>query len=212
MEVISILEFIGTAAFAISGALLGIEKRLDLFGVIFMAITTAVGGGIFRDLIIGTIPPSAIKDPIFSIIAIVCAVITFMFYTHISKFKISMVLSDAIGLGVFTAVGSNAAVNNGVIGCFGIVTMGVLTGVGGGILRDMFIKQIPNVFKKEVYAVACVIGGLTFYFIYPYVSRIIAMYISSITTFCVRMIAVKYNINLPAGNNKFFIDKEMIDI
>lgn len=170
MEVISVLEFIGTAAFAISGALLGIEKRLDLFRVIFMAITTAVGGGIFRDLIIGTIPPSAIKDPIFSIIAIVCAVITFMFYTHISKFKISMVLSDAIGLGVFTAVGSNAAVNNGVI------------------------------------------GGLTFYFIYPYVSRIIAMYISSITIFCVRMIAVKYNINLPAGNNKFFIDKEMIDI
>ena len=211
MALINFLEIVGTIAFAISGAMVGIQKKLDIFGITFMAVTTAVGGGIFRDLIIGNIPPNAFKDPTFSLIAIVCAFLTCIFYKEISKFKFSIVLSDAIGLGVFTAIGSNAALNNDITGTFAIIVMGLLTGVGGGILRDVFTKNIPFVFRKEIYAVACILGSIVFCIIYPFTSRVFALYVTFIITFLVRILSIKYDIHLPTATKDIIINNEMAD-
>ncbi|WP_027632585.1 trimeric intracellular cation channel family protein [Clostridium hydrogeniformans] len=211
MALINFLEIIGTIAFAISGAIVGIQRKLDIFGITFMAVTTAVGGGIFRDLIIGNIPPNAFKDPTFSLIAMGCAFLTCFFYNVICKFKLSIVLSDAIGLGVFTAIGSNAALNNGINGTFAVIVMGLLTGVGGGILRDVFTKNIPFVFRKEIYAVACIIGSIVFCIIYPFTSRVIALYVTFIITFSVRILSVKYDLNLPGATKEITMSNEMAD-
>ena len=207
MVLINIFVIIGTIAFATSGALIGIEKRLDLFGVIFLSITTAVGGGIIRDLMIGTVPPVAFIEPTYCIISVISSLITFALYKNIIKLKNIIIILDAIGLGVFTAIGSSTAFMHNMKQPFIVVTMGVITGIGGGLLRDVFVKDIPYVFKKEIYAVASIAGGLGLYFTYNADSKILSLYVCFIITFIVRVLAVRYNINLPTY--KADIDQSM---
>lgn len=143
MFLLSSFEVIGTIAFAISGALVGIEKKLDLFGIIFLSITTAVGGGIYRDIIIGRTPPIAFVNPTSSIISIITALIVFACNEKVGRFQKVITISDALGLGVFTAIGCRTAVLHGANNGFLVIAMGLGTGVGGGILRDVFVKNIP---------------------------------------------------------------------
>lgn len=200
MILISIFEILGTIAFAISGALIGIEKKLDLFGVIFLSITTSVGGGIFRDLIIGNTPPAAFTKPIYCMVSIGAGMFTFMFYTRTVKYEDIISITDAIGLGVFTALGSNTAMIHCPSEPFLVITMGLITGVGGGILRDVFVKDIPFVFKKEIYAVASIMGAFGVYFTHGYVPEIVSLYICFGITFIVRILALRFKINLPVAN------------
>lgn len=202
MLLINVFEMIGTVAFAISGALIGIEKRLDLFGVIFLSIVTSVGGGIFRDLIIGATPPAAFVKPVYFVISIASAILTCIFYKHIIRFKNIIMLSDAIGLGVFTAIGSNAALMHGMKQPFMVITMGLFTGIGGGILRDVFVKDIPFVFRKEIYAVASIVGALGLYFTRSCLSSMLTLYICFLLTFVIRVLSVVYKLNLPAFSNE----------
>ncbi len=197
MTLLNFFVIIGTIAFAISGSLIGIEKRLDLFGIIFLAITTAVGGGIFRDIIIGSIPPAAFVDPSFCIISIIIAIAVFILYEKTHKFEKIIMISDALGLGVFTAIGCRTAIIHGANNAFFVITMGLITGVGGGILRDVFVKDVPYVFKKEIYALASIIGALFYYFIYKYLPDIISLYICCAVVLVVRVIAILFKINLP---------------
>lgn len=197
MFLLNSFNIIGTIAFAISGALVGIEKKLDIFGITFLAITTAVGGGIFRDIIIGNIPPIAFVDPIFCVISIITALAVFILYKKINKLEKIIMISDALGLGVFTAIGCRAAIMYGASNAFFVITMGMITGVGGGILRDVFANNIPFVFKKEIYALASIIGALCFYFLYRYLPDIISLYICCAVVFVVRVLAIIFKINLP---------------
>lgn len=206
MLLLYIFDYLGTIAFAVSGALLGIKKELDIFGVIFLAITTAVGGGIFRDVMIGTIPPTALTKPIYCILGIIFAILTFILNDKIIKLQNIILIMDAIGLGVFTAIGSNSAFTNGYDEIFVVVVMGLLTGVGGGILRDVFVNDIPLVFRKEIYAVASIIGAISFYFANIIFTNNIAMYICFLITFLIRILAIMHKLNLPivrAGNIKY---------
>lgn len=200
---LNIFEVIGTVAFAISGALIGIEKRLDIFGINFLAITTALGGGIFRDILIGNTPPTAFVNPRYMILAIIVALITYKFHSKVRKLQGIISLCDSIGLAVFAAIGANAAVSNGFDEPLIIIAMGIFTGVGGGILRDVFVKDIPFVFKKEVYAVACLLGAAAFYFVYNRVSREVALYVCFLVTFVTRILSVKFDLNLPAKREIF---------
>lgn len=202
MILMNFFEILGTIAFAISGALLGVQKKLDIFGVSFLAVVTAVGGGIFRDIIIGTIPPAAFQNPKYCLISIVTAVITFQMHKDMNKLKNVVLISDAIGLGIFTVVGASAAFSHGITGAFIIVSTGMFTGIGGGILRDVSVQHIPVVFRKEIYAVASMIGALAFYICYKYISKETSIYIGFTVTFMVRMISVKYNLNLPVCKQK----------
>jgi len=196
-------EIIGTIAFAISGALIGIRKKLDLFGVIFLAVTTAVGGGIFRDILIGITPPTAFINPTACIISIITALVVFFFYDEkFNKLEKIVTISDALGLGVFTAVGCRTAMLHNVDGIFAVVFIGMCTGVGGGIVRDILVKDIPFVLKKEIYAIASIIGALFYYLIRQYFSDIISLYTCCLLIFVIRLLAIKFNINLPVRKNK----------
>lgn len=205
MILINSFEIIGTIAFAISGALVGVEKKLDLFGVIFLSITTAVGGGIFRDIIIGSTPPVVFIKPGYCIISIVTALLTFYFYEQIIKLKNVVLISDAIGLGVFTAVGAKAALNHNLNQVFIVISMGLITGIGGGILRDVFTKNIPLVFRKEIYAMASIAGALGLYFAQN-LSDSLSTYICFSITFVVRIFAVLLNLHLPSPKTKIAAD------
>lgn len=197
MIVWNTFEIIGTIAFAISGALIGIEKKLDIFGVIMLSVTTAVGGGIIRDTFIGNTPPLSFRDPSFTIISIISALAVCLAYSKISKFKNTILFFDAIGLGAFTATGASLAVQHNLNTLFIMIVLGLATGVGGGVLRDIFVQEIPYVFRKEVYAVASIIGGATFYYAQPFMTGNLPLYFCFVLTVGIRLYCIKFNINLP---------------
>ena len=162
------LDFIGTIAFAISGAFVGIRKEMDIFGVNVLAITTACGGGVVRDLLIGNIPPKMFQNPFYVLTAAVVANVVFLLmYLHrrvpqkmAPVYDWTLFCFDTLGLAAFTVGGVTTGVNAG----FGdngflLVFLGFLTGVGGGTLRDMMANRIPDIFVKHIYALASIAGG-----------------------------------------------------
>lgn len=197
-----IFEIMGIMAASVSGALVGIVRGMDIFGVVFLAVTTSVGGGIIRDLLLGSTPPQAFLNPVFCLVAIITALIAVNFSKRIVRLKYVIVFFDALGLGVFTGLGSEAAVSNGFTDPFIVISMGLATGIGGGILRDILAQQIPFVFRKEVYAITCIMGSTAFYFFRPVFSMTIALYICFLVTFITRILCVKYKISIPPLRKK----------
>ena len=197
MNVLNIFEIIGTIAFAAAGALAGIQKKLDVFGVFMLALTTAVGGGIIRDVFIGISPPTAFVYPLFTIISLITAIIACFGYQWLNKLNNVILICDAIGLGAFTAAGANMAFVYEYNRLFLTVMMAVLTGVGGGVIRDIFVRDIPFIFHKEVYAVASIIGAVCFFYSKPLLPGNGPMYLCFVVTVLIRIICMKYNINLP---------------
>lgn len=192
-----IFEVIGTIAFAVAGALIGIKKRLDIFGVLILAITTAVGGGIFRDIIVGNMPPMVFKNPSFLFLSIISALLVCFCYKHITKFTTAINVFDAIGLGAFAATGSDMALHYDGNTLLLVIALSVITGVGGGAIRDVMIREIPFVFCKEIYAVAVIIGALTFYWANQSLPTPFPLYICFFVTIAVRLVSMKYELNLP---------------
>jgi len=197
MDVLNIFEIIGTVAFAAAGALTGIQKRLDVFGVFILALTTAVGGGIVRDIFVGVTPPTAFIFPLFTIISLMTAIVVCFVYPWFNKFNHIIVLCDAIGLGAFTATAANMSFVYEYNRLFVTVMMAVLTGVGGGLIRDLFVGDVPFIFQKEVYAVASLIGAVCFFYTKPFLAGNGAMYLCFGVTVAIRIICMKYDINLP---------------
>ena len=207
MDVFFLMEMIGTVAFACSGAMVAIEKRLDLLGIIVLGETTAVGGGMIRDIIIGIHPPALFVDPIYVIAAFVSVMVLFVavkyFYQSADILESPMYeavlnLLDAIGLGAFTVVGIDTAVGAG----FGeykflMIFLGVITGVGGGILRDMMAGQTPAVLSKHVYACASIAGAVCYVILMNYTGEGPAMVVSAILVTVIRVLARHYKWNLP---------------
>ena len=197
MIALSIFEIVGTIAFAVSGAILGIQKKLDIFGVFMLAVTTAVGGGVLRDILIGTVPPMALVEPKLVIVSLISTIVVCCGYKWLAKFNNIIQICDAVGLGAFTVLGGNMAILKGMDTLFIIIVVGVATGVGGGIIRDMFAQEIPLVFRKEIYAVASILGAVTLYYAAKFFSIAVAMYLSFLVTVVIRIICVKYNVQLP---------------
>lgn len=196
MDLLLILEIIGTIAFSISGALVAIENKMDIFGVVVLGLTTAVGGGIIRDLILGITPPSIVNSPMFIVLAVVVAIIVFLpsIRNYIAKMDILIMLMDSIGLAVFTIVGVEASLtyNNLVLSLF----TGVITGVGGGVLRDIFAKTNLYIFTKHFYACASLIGALISFYLFKFNDNL-AIVLGFIVIFVLRICAAKYKWNLP---------------
>lgn len=201
------MEIVGTVAFAVTGALVAIEKDLDYYGIIFLGVVTAVGGGILRDILIGLEIPKSLADPEFVFISIVTCVIVILFYSHIKYLDRLITLCDALGLAAFTAIGSVAAIRAGYDSTFIIITTAMFTGIGGGIIRDVCAGRVPFVFEKEVYAVASMTGALAFAIARMYVPPVLVMYISFGITFAIRMISVKFDIHLPKVKKKEYSDE-----
>lgn len=205
---ILVLELIGTCAFAISGAVLGITKRFDIFGVIFSGIITALGGGTIRDILLGNLPPAMFKNYIYLIFAVSACLITFLaarilkskFSEHISIIDRVNNIFDALGLGVFTIAGMNVAINSGFgDNFFFVVFLGMTTGCGGGILRDVIVSDVPFVLRKRIYAVASIAGGVLYYLLYISFScpAVIATILSIVLIFALRLLASVFKWDLP---------------
>ena len=197
---IFIMELIGTVAFAISGAVQAIKVKMDIFGVAVMGLVTAVGGGIIRDLVIGQIPPAVFQNPIYAIVALITSLLVFFIAprAHISKWgEKSLYIADSIGLAVFTAVGVDIASAAGHKGLTLWLFVGVITGVGGGVMRDVFCGEIPYIFRKHIYATASLLGVLVIYWLSFIMNFLTASIIGAAVIVIVRLIAMLLHLNLP---------------
>ena len=201
------LEIIGTVAFAVSGAFVAIKVRFDIFGVLVIGCITAVGGGITRDMLIGATPPAIFSKIYIVGIACLASLIVFI-VAYIKRKKFDEIreriehinnIFDAIGLAAFTVMGTEIAFTNGISeNVFLSITIGVLTGVGGGVLRDILTETPPYIFKKHVYALASIIGSILYYLIRLWVNdTILPSIVAMIFIIGIRLLATKYRWDLP---------------
>ncbi len=198
---IYVLDLFGTVAFAITGAFKAIERKFDVVGILLLATITGVAGGTIRDVILGRIPNS-ISDPTYVILKIESGIIIFFLYSRLKKHWNLFLKFDAIGLGVFTIIGATFAYNIFGLNFLAILLAGILTAVGGGILRDIFVNQVPIVFVKEFYLSASFIGIVVFSVILYFTDDLYyATIVGIILTTSLRLIAMKYNWNLPKVKN-----------
>lgn len=209
ISVFFIIEIIGTIAFASSGAMVAIKKNLDLLGIIVLGVMTAVGGGLLRDIIIGRTPPALFVESAYVIAAFITVLVLFSivrFHQQIlnshslETYEKVMNVFDAIGLGAFTVVGIDTAIAAGYQQYHFLVTfLGVLTGVGGGILRDIMAGQTPYILKKHVYASASIIGAIAYQLLLIFTHSGSATIISAMLVILIRLLATKYRWNLPTA-------------
>ena len=194
---IYILDLFGTMAFAVTGAFKAIEHKSDIVGILLLATITGVAGGTIRDVIMGQFPNS-LSDPVYVIITVLSGVAIFFLYSHLKKHWNLFLKFDAIGLGVFAIIGATFAYNLVGLNFLAIMLAGMLTAVGGGILRDVFVTQVPIVFVKEFYVSASFIGITVFYFTLYFGGELYsATILGIILTTTLRLIAMKFNWNLP---------------
>jgi len=154
-----VADLVGVAVFAASGASAGIAKRLDLFGIAFVGFVAALGGGIVRDLVIGAVPPLAFGDWRYAVTAVVASLAVFWLHPQLSRWRRSVLLLDAAGLGLFTVTGTLKALDAGVP-AVGACLIGMLTAIGGGLARDLLTGEIPVVLQRDIYAVAALGGAI----------------------------------------------------
>lgn len=199
-----ILELIGTAAFAVSGAMIAFRKNMDLFGVCALGLTTACGGGLIRDVMLGNLPPAMFREPIYAMTAIAVSVIIFMpvirrklMGSH-RVYDVVMLAADSAGLGIFTVAGVSAAEAAGYgSNIFFSVFLGTITGVGGGMIRDMMAGMPPYIFVKHIYACAAILGAIICALLWPLLGKTAAMIIGGTAIFAIRLLAAHFRWSLP---------------
>ena len=203
---IEIMNLIGDVAFAVSGAMTAIEKKMDIFGVCMLGIVTTVGGGMTRDVLLGIVPPVALRHPLDIGVATLVSCIVFVWVArkkhrnqNQNPITTNMLnVSDAIGLGIFTVIGINVA--QGQLkdaDAFIMIVVGVITGVGGGVLRDVFSGSIPYIFKKHVYALASAVGAIAYVVLDDFVGVVWATLLCAVLVIVIRLLATYYRWNLP---------------
>lgn len=202
---ILVLELIGAAAFAVSGAMTGIRKNMDIFGAFVLALTVAVGGGIIRDIILGAFPPAMFQNPIYALTAFLTCLIVFIPQVRdlLERSSRVMLLADSIGLGIFTVSGAMRAFEvseNPTV--FLAVFVGVITGVGGGLLRDVMAGDMPYVFVRHIYATASIAGALLFCILMPYTNGYVAMLSGAVLIVLIRLLASHYRWSLPKPGSR----------
>lgn len=202
--VLLIFEIIGTISFAISGAVTALQKKMDIFGVVILGLTTAVGGGVIRDLILGQTPPATFQNPLYALVAVVTAVVVFfpavrrLFDRHHRSYELVLLVMDSLGLGVFTVVGIRTAygVSHG-FSLFLLIFVGVVTGIGGGVMRDVLAGDTPYIFVKHFYATASLIGAVLCVVCWPLLGETWAMVCGAAMVVLLRLLAAHFHWSLP---------------
>ncbi len=205
---IYILALVGTAACSVSGAAAAIRKKLDLFGVLFVSAATGLGGGILRDILLSNLPPAMFRDPAFIIVSVTVTLFVFLVARFFKDYfqrehrHLERVINffDAVGLGAFTVLGINTALHMGFDdNPFFLVFLGMTTGVGGGVLRDLLLNKIPSIFTKHIYAVAVIAGAVLYVTLFRYVSlpELWCALVTVVTVIILRMLATHFRWNFP---------------
>lgn len=197
MNIAVALDLVGTLVFALSGALVGVRRDLDLFGIAVLAVSAGTGGGVLRDLLLGIAPPAALTNELYLPVALVAAGIGFFYHPGIAKLSSSVRLLDAVGLGFFAIAGTLKALDNGQ-GAVVAVLLGVLTGVGGGVIRDVLVAEVPVVLRQEIYALAALVGAAAFVALREAeVTKAIAVPASVALVVALRILAMRRNWQAP---------------
>lgn len=202
--ILSIFELIGTIAFAISGAIIGMGHRMDIFGVCILGITTACGGGMLRDIILGLTPPAMFLNPQYVLVATTSSLLFFLPAVrrlcgkNLKIYDTMMLITDAIGLGAFTVCGMRVAIQAGYYeNMFLVIFVGVITGVGGGLLRDIFAGDRPYIFIKHIYACASILGGLLCYLLWEPLGAEVSMMVGCALVIVIRLCSAHFRWSLP---------------
>nr|WP_298993197.1 trimeric intracellular cation channel family protein [uncultured Polaribacter sp.] len=204
MELVYILDILGTLAFAISGALVASDQKLDLFGVIIIAFVTAVGGGMLRDVLINAHPINWIGDLNYLYVIFIAVFLTFLFKSKILPLSKTLFLFDTVGISVFTLLGLQKGLNFDLHPLIALI-MGMISAVFGGVLRDVLTNKIPLIFEKEIYASACLAGGITYLLLKKTpITDNLNFIVSASVIITIRLIAVKFNLELPKVKDDIF--------
>ena len=197
-----VLNLIGTFAFGLSGGILAVKKRMDLFGVLVLSVSTGLGGGIVRDLILGHTPPATLTDWRYLGMAGLSGVLVFVWYNRIANHGTFITTFDAVGLSIFTVTGTVIALNAG-LSPAPAALLGILTGVGGGVVRDVLAAEIPLIFRSEVYAVASMLGAVIIIIASQTgFSGIPSEILAALATFILRMVSVQRGWKIPVVRPK----------
>lgn len=192
------IDILGTIAFAISGVLVAMEKKLDVFGVLIIAFVTAVGGGTLRDLLIGVRPVGWLNAPIHILVIVSTVILAIIFARQLKYVRKSLFLFDTIGIGLYTMAGveKGIAADLSPVMC---VALGTITACFGGVIRDILCNEIPVIFRKEIYATVCILGGFIYFLLiqFPVISNTIAHSMAILTIIIMRILAVRFKISLP---------------
>ena len=204
MDVIYVLDIVGTFAFAISGALVASKKQFDLFGVIIIAFVTAVGGGMVRDVLINAHPINWIGDLNYIWTILIAVIFTFLFKSKIEPLRRTFFLFDTIGIGVFTLLGLQKGLNYN-LHPFVALVMGMTSAVFGGVIRDVLTRKVPLIFKKEIYASACLFGGLVYLILEKFhCQQGVQFIVSALSIVTLRVLSVIYGLELPKIKDDLF--------
>lgn len=205
-SIILVLDIFGTMIFAATGAIKAIRKRLDIFGVVVLACCVGVGGGMIRDTIIGALPVSAMQNWNYLCVCIAMGVVAFVTARYWMRFRNLIAIGDAIGLGVFTAIGAAKGIQFD-IGFIGIILCGVFTAIGGGIIRDVLTAEIPTVLKTDFYATAALLGGIIYFLLHAAgVYWFVNFVVTAVLVTGIRLLAMHFRVQLPrvrSGKNLF---------
>jgi uncharacterized membrane protein YeiH len=197
-----LLDIIGTMAFAMSGALTAMNKKLDPFGVFIIAFVTAVGGGTLRDVMIGRTPVGWMQDLTYVYVIILGFILTIIFRKKLDKLRTSLALFDTIGLGVFTLIGIQKGIDYHLHPTI-CIALGTMTACFGGVIRDILCTEIPVIFRREIYATICILGGIVFFILRKMNLENDVLYIiTSSVIIAVRLMAVKYKWYLSPINHE----------
>jgi uncharacterized membrane protein YeiH len=197
MKLLEIIDILGVVAFAITGVFAAMEKKLDLFGIFIVAFVTAMGGGTLRDVLIGDLPVVWLRSTEYSVIILISTAVAVVFNKVIRNLQRTLFVFDSLGLGMFTIVGieKGLAIQLHPGMC---VALGTLTGCFGGVIRDILLNTIPIIFQKEIYAVACILGGTVYFLLLKSgLDHFTIAIISILVVVVIRILAVKYQLGLP---------------
>ncbi|MGB6188039.1 trimeric intracellular cation channel family protein [Aeromonas molluscorum] len=197
-QIVYVSDMFGTAVFAFSGVLVAGRLRMDAFGVLVLAAVTAIGGGTIRDMILGATPVFWVRDTLYIWVILLTALLG-MWLVRVPKRLPWYVLpvADAFGLALFTVIGAQKALHFGASGLIAVL-MGTMTGVAGGMIRDVLAREIPMVLQKEIYATACILGGIVYTVALECnVERVLAMFVSMAVVFGLRVAAIYWHLSLP---------------
>lgn len=192
-----IIDILGTIAFSISGVLVALNKKMDPFGILIIAFVTAVGGGTLRDVLIGETPVSWMTNITFVYVVLASTILAVIFKSKIDYLRKSLFLFDTIGIGLYTVVGVEKGINAGLhpIIC---IALGTMSACFGGVIRDILCNEIPVIFRKEIYATACILGGIAYFIIKRLqIEGDFVFIIAGLVVIVTRILAVKFKLRLP---------------
>jgi uncharacterized membrane protein YeiH len=202
MQIIYLLDLLGTFVFAISGASIAMQKKFDPFGIFIVGFVTALGGGTLRDILIGRQPVSWMENTTYVYVIVLAVILAIIFRNKIKFLSKSLFLFDTIGLGIFTIIGTGIGIElnfNPIIS----IALGTISGAFGGVIRDILCNEIPVIFRKEIYATACIFGAIAYIILIKIEASQIFSYGITITiVIAIRIIAVKFHLSLPTFYTK----------